>query len=86
MKKINVNRIKLTQHEKQIEKEIDQYVPVSKTEHDRIAAMIAARKKDAVLNIRINQGDLDNLKQKADKLGVKYQTFISEVLHRVAAS
>ena len=81
-----MNRIKLTKYEKQIEKEIDQYVPVSKEEHNRIAAALAARKKDAVLNIRINKGDLESLKQKARKLGVKYQTFISELLHRIAHS
>ena len=86
MKKININRIKLTRYEKQIEREIDQYVPVSKEEHERIAKSIEARKKDAVLNIRINQGDLDNLKYKAKKLGVKYQTFISELLHKIAHS
>ena len=85
MKKININRIKLTKLEKQIEKEIDQYVPVSKAEFKRIAKAIGARKKDAVLNIRINQGDLDNLKLKAERLGVKYQTFISEFIHRLAS-
>ena len=81
-----MNRIKLTRYEKQIEKEIDQYVPVGKEEHDRIAAALAARRKNAVLNIRINQGDLDHLKQKAKRLGVKYQTFISELLHKIAHS
>ena len=86
MRKINIDRIKLTKYEKQIEMEIDQYVPTSREEFERIKAALEARKKDAVLNIRINRGDLDNLKQKAAKMGVRYQTFISEVLHRVAAS
>ena len=86
MRRININRIKLTRYEKQIEKEIDQYVPVSREEHNRIAAALAARKKNAVLNIRINKGDLESLKQKAKRLGVKYQTFISELLHRIAHS
>ena len=86
MRKINIDRIKLTKYEKQIEMEIDQYVPTSREEFERIKAGLEALKKDAVLNIRINRGDLDNLKQKAAKMGVRYQTFISEVLHRVAAS
>ena len=86
MKKINIDRIKLTRYEKQLEKELDQYVPVSKEEFDRIAKALEARKKDAVLNIRINRGDLESLKQKAKKLGVKYQTFISELLHKIAHS
>ena len=42
------------------------------------------RKKDAVLNIRVNSYDLEHIKQKARKIGVKYQTFISEILHKVA--
>ena len=88
MKKINIRRIKLTKEEKAIEDALvrGEYIPVSKEEHDRIAAMFEARKKNAVLYIRINQGDLDSLKQKAAKLGVKYQTFVSELLHRIAHS
>lgn len=54
------------------------YVPVGKEEHHRIAAALAARKKDAVLNIRMNKGDFESLKHKAKRLGVQYQTFISQ--------
>jgi predicted DNA binding CopG/RHH family protein len=85
-----MRKMKLTKYEQSIEDEIDQYVPVSKEEFDRtskiIANTIAARKKNAVLNIRINQGDLDYLKAKAKRLGVKYQTFIAEMLHKIAVS
>jgi predicted DNA binding CopG/RHH family protein len=49
-----------------------------------IKQAIERRKKDAVLNIRINSYDLEALKQKARKIGVKYQTLISEILHKVA--
>ncbi len=38
----------------------------------------------AVMNIRVNSNDLEHIKRKAQKLGIKYQTFISEILHRVA--
>ncbi|MBI4115133.1 MAG: antitoxin [Candidatus Omnitrophica bacterium] len=88
MKRIDYRRIKLTKEEKAIEDALvrGEYVPVSKEEHERIAVALAARKKDAVLNIRINRGDLEGLKQKARRLGVKYQTFISELLHRAAQS
>ena len=40
--------------------------------------------RDAVLNIRVNSWDLAQIKQKAQKLGIKYQTLISEILHKVA--
>ncbi len=79
-------RIKLTRQEREIEEAAlrGEYVPVPKEEFDRIVRAIEARRKNSVLNIRINSQDLENLKQKAAKLGVKYQTFIAEILHRVA--
>lgn len=88
MKRIDrlVKRAKLTPYEKRLEAASDEYVPVSKEEFEAIKHLLERRKKDAVLNIRINQGDLDNLKHKARKLGVKYQTFIAELLHRIATS
>ena len=88
MKRINIRRVKSTKEERTIEDALirGDYVPVSKEEHIRIAAALVARKKNAVLHIRINQMDLERLKKKARKLGVKYQTFISELLHRIAHS
>ncbi len=77
---------KPTLFERQIEKEIDRYVSVSKAEFRRMAGAIKARKKNAVLNVRIKQGDLDNLKLKAERLGVQYQTFILGILHKIAHS
>jgi len=85
-----MRRQKLTKYEQSIEDEIDQYVPMSKEEGEAIdraiANTLAERRKNAVLNIRINKMDLDNLKLKAKRLGVKYQTFIAEILHKVAAT
>ena len=77
-------KIKLTTEEKAIESAIDQYVPVSPKEFKEIARAVEKRKKDTVLNVRINSHDLECLKQKAKRLGLKYQTFVSEVLHKVA--
>ena len=81
-----MRRIKLTRYEKQVEDDLlkGHYVSVSKKEFNEIAQALERRKKDAVLNIRINQYDLDHIKQKAKKIGVKYQTFISKILHKVA--
>ncbi len=88
MKRIPIERIKLTKQEKEIEEALlrGEYQSVSPEEFERIARAIEARKKDTVLNIRLNSQDLGSLKQKAAKLGVKYQTFIAEILHRVARS
>lgn len=82
-----MKKIKLTKYEQEIEDAIDkgELVPVSRQEFDEIAQLLAQRRKDAVLNIRINSQDLAAIKEKARKMGVKYQTFIAEMLHRVAA-
>ena len=81
-----MRKIKLTKQEQTIEDSLvrGEYIPVSKEEFDLIARSLAARKKDVVLNIRVNSYDLASIKHKAEKLGVKYQTFISEILHKVA--
>ena len=85
---MKLRRMKLTKYEQEIERSLNsvEWIPGSKAEFDAIARAIAERKKDAVLNIRINQGDLDELKARAKRHGVKYQTFIAEVLHRIAHS
>ncbi len=89
--KINFKKLRLTKEEREIEKAIerDEFVDVSPEKFKEIAEAVArsisSRKKEAVLNIRINKGDLDNLKQKAKRYGVPYQTFITEILHHHAA-
>jgi predicted DNA binding CopG/RHH family protein len=83
-----MRRIRLTRQEKAMEEDLanGEYVDASKAEFSRIAAALAARKKDAILNIRVNSEDLNSIKAKARKLGVKYQTFISEILHKLAGA
>jgi predicted DNA binding CopG/RHH family protein len=82
-----MKKIKLSPEEQAIEKALirGEYRPVSNTEFQHIAQAIACRKKDAVLNIRVNHQDLENLKKKAKRLGVPYQSFVSELLHHLAA-
>jgi len=79
-------KTKLTRQEKEIEKALLQgeYHQVSPAEFEEIASLLESRKKDAVLNIRVNSEDLKQIKRKAKKMGVKYQAFIAELLHRVA--
>ena len=81
-----MRRTNLTRQEKAIEESLlkSEYIDVDKGTFNAIAEAISSRKKDAVLNIRVNSSDLRNIKHKAGKLGIRYQTFISEVLHRVA--
>lgn len=81
-----MRKIHLTRQEKAIENSLlgGEYFNVSKGEFEAIAQAVANRKKDVVLNIRVNSQDLKNIRQKAQKLGIRYQTFISELLHRIA--
>lgn len=79
-----MRKIKLTKEERWVENHAEEFVPVNKEKYDEIVQALERRKKDAVLNIRVNNYDLEHIKQKARKLGIKYQTFISEILHKVA--
>jgi predicted DNA binding CopG/RHH family protein len=80
-------RVKLTKSERAIEQALlrGEYQDVNKSSFEEIAQAIARRRKDAVISIRVNSQDLKQIKGKARRLGVRYQTLISEVLHRVAA-
>jgi len=81
-----MKRFKLTREEQAIERAIErgEYRPASKEEFSRIAEAVARRRKDAVLSIRINSRDLANIKAKAKKVGVPYQSFLSELIHQYA--
>lgn len=83
-----MRKIKLTTSEKKIEDALihGEYIDIDKNEFKSIAQAVASRQKDSVLNIRINSSDLKLLKKKAQQFGVRYQTFISELLHRIAHS
>ena len=82
-----MKRMKLTKMEKAIEKALltGEYEPVSELEFNTIADAIARKRKDAILNIRVNSDDLKRIKEKAKKVGLPYQSLISELLHRFAA-
>lgn len=81
-----MKRIRLTKEEKEIENSLmrGEYVKVPPEELKEISESLASRKKDLTMTIRVNSQDIKRIKKKAEKLGVKYQTFISEVLHQVA--
>ncbi|MFH1618795.1 MAG: antitoxin [bacterium] len=82
-----MKNVRLTREEKAIERALirGEYHAASKTEFNSIAKAIASRKKDAVLNIRVNSEDLNHIRQKAKRMGIPYQTFISEIIHHFAA-
>ena len=81
-----MKKITLSRSERAIERAVErgEYRPASREEFNRIAQAIARRRKDAVLNIRVNSRDLESLKRKARRMGIPYQTFVSELIHQYA--
>ena len=81
-----MKEIKLTKEEQIIENELvkENYFNVSKSEFEDIAESVASKKRNAILNIRVNKDDIERIKKLAKKFGVGYQTLISELIHRAA--
>ena len=79
-------KTKLTSEEQKIMQAIerDEYLPVSGKELKNVAKAIAARKKDTTLTIRVNGQDIDGIKKMAGRKGIPYQSYLAEVIHRVA--
>jgi predicted DNA binding CopG/RHH family protein len=77
---------KLTKEEKEIENALllGEYIPIKGKELANIEKALKLRKKDITMTIRVNSEDIEKIKNKAKKLGVKYQSYISEVIHQVA--
>ena len=82
-----MEKIRLSKEEKAIEDALvrGEYVKVKPSLLKEISESLAARKKDVTMTIRVNSKDIQKIKKKADALGIKYQTFISEVIHQIAA-
>lgn len=81
-----MKKIKLSQEEKEIENGLlsGEFKPLKGKELEKIEDALKARKKDVTMTIRVNSEDIEKIKNKANKLGVKYQTYISEIIHQVA--
>ena len=81
-----MRQVKLSRGAREIEAALlrGEYRDVDESEFQEIAQAVAHRRKDAVLNIRVNSQDLMTTKAKAKRHGIRYQTFISELLHRIA--
>ena len=80
-----MKKIKLTREEKRIERDLlaGKYKNVTGKLLAEVSKSIANRKKDYVMTIRVSSADIKKIKQRAHRLGVKYQTFISEILHQI---
>ena len=81
-----MKKVKLNAGEMEITEAIDrdEFVPVTGKQLDELANAIASRKKDSSLTIRVNSRDINRIKKMAQRKGIAYQTYISEVIHKVA--
>lgn len=77
-------RYKLDKEEREIEKNILKYKPVSGAERKKIDKMFDRARKKKVITIRVIGEDIDTIKVIAFKQGLPYQTLISSVLHKYA--
>ena len=79
---------RLTRLQRQSEEELlrGEWVNSSSEDQPRLQRMVVAfrknYRKDKILNLRINGIDLDRLKAKAKRSGMKYQTYITSSLHQ----
>ena len=76
--------IKLDNFEKEIEKNSEQFVRVSRNKQQRIAKIISKANEKKRITLRLNNQTLDLIKRKAQEEGLPYQTFISSILHKYA--
>ena len=80
-----MKKIRLTKEEKRIERDLlaGKYQNVTGKLLAEVKKALANRKKDYIMTIRVSGTDIKKIKRKAQRLGVGYQTFISEILHQI---
>ena len=81
-----MKKLKLTKEEREIENALlkGEFKLVKGKELENIEKALKARKKDTTMTIRVNSEDIEKIKDKAKKMGIKYQSYISEIIHQVA--
>lgn len=72
----------LDEEEQQIEDEIEQYIPADVETEAKVRRIAHESKKRENVNIRIPERDLSQIRNRASREGVPYQTLIASVLHK----
>ena len=73
---------RLDSFERQIERAVDSYRPVSRQKRRKLESVIAKVRKSRSVNIRIAEHVLLELKRRSQREGLPYQTLISSILHK----
>ena len=77
-----MNDFPLDEEEQQIEVAADNLVPVGPEERQRVERILTRARKNRNINIRLSEQDLEQIKSRAEREGLPYQTLISSVLHK----
>ena len=77
-----MKKIKLTDDEKLIEESINVLKPIDSKKANKINEILAKARKNRSISLRISNYDLEKLKEKAEMVGMPYQTLINSVLHK----
>ena len=75
-------KTKLDASERAIERSAGSYRPVSSKDRKRIEAILLRSRKNRSINIRISEPTLAELKKRAEREGLPYQTLVSSILHK----
>ena len=77
-----MSQSKLDNFEQQIEDDAERFVPAVGDDRERVERVLANSRKSRNINIRISEHDLEQVKRRAEREGLPYQTLISSVLHK----
>ena len=73
---------RLDNYEQQIEDDAERFVQADGEERSKIEQILANSRKTCNINIRISEYDLEQVKRRAEREGLPYQTLISSILHK----
>jgi predicted DNA binding CopG/RHH family protein len=80
--KCYMEKIKLDEYEENIEKNILTYKRASASKIAQIEKLIEEANNKKSISLRVNQQDFNQLKLRAEKEGIPYQTLISSIIHK----
>jgi predicted DNA binding CopG/RHH family protein len=79
---MNLDDIKLTPEEQEIEDSIEEWVPASDETREQLRRIAERSKKNKVISIRMSSFDLSRIKEMAAAQGMPYQTLINVLVHK----
>ena len=75
-------KTKLDKYENEIENNISQFTPVGNSKKALIEGIIDKANEKKSISLRLKSNDLEQLKLRADKEGLPYQTLLSSIVHK----